>query len=253
MPMKGFSAAAGNNKGATVSVRVQNPPDSPFPGLRLKRNPAEGIPTGLIFLGGLLGLLWMLSRLRPRNDLGELSKGQPGVGQISKFKIEPGNADRVRAVIHTFLARNRRDAWFAQAVRSLLVQNHIDMENQLAVAQFLHNVVDNVIPNRPDPDGFESIISPEELMTRWVRVGTQGLTGVPLDCDDKTLFLASLAHHAGISADVVLLDTDGDGVHDHAGVVMYLGGHEVFAETTVPGVQLGWEPPYKSREVIHVP
>lgn len=253
MPLKGFSPASPNAKGATVSVRVQNPPESPWPPLHRKQNPVERIPPGLWFLGGVLALLWIVSKLRPTANLGSLNAKQSGVGQISKFKIEPGNAERVRSVIHSFLERAQNDKWFGQAVYSLLIQNHVDTSDQLAVATFLHHVVNDVIPTKPDPDGFESIVSPEELMTRWARLGTAGMIGLPTDCDDKTLFLAAMAYHAGIDADVVLLDTDGDGQYDHAGVIMRLGGREVFAETVLPGVQLGWEPQYRSREVIHVP
>ena len=181
MALKGFQPASPTSKGASVSVRVQNPPESPFPSLRAKHNPTDRVPKGLLFLVGLLGTAWLISKVRPTSNLGSLTK-QSGIGQISQFKIEPGNDERVRATIHSFLARAKQSVWFHSAVVSLLQRNHIDPSDRVAVATFLHDVVSNTIPNKPDPDGFESIISPEDLMNRWIKGGTVGLSQVPMDC-----------------------------------------------------------------------
>lgn len=255
MALKGFTPASPSTKGAAVSVKIQNPPESPWPTLRKKHNPTERIPKGLLFLVGLLGAAWLVSKMRPTSNLGSLNKQQSGIGQVAQFKIEPGNDERVRAVIHSFLARVKTNAWFRSAVLSLLHNNHIDQKDSVATAVFLHHIVNDEFPNKPDPDGFESIVSPEDLMNRWIKSGNSGIASLSgADCDDKALFLAAMAHHAGIPAAVVLMDIDGDGSLDHAGVVMTLRGQQVYAECIVPGKELGWGPEVKGRtEVIRVP
>lgn len=252
MPLKTFQPTQPKDKGASVTVRVSNPPDGPFSSISRRKNPAERLQGGLFFLIALGIGLWAITRLRPSKDIGSLSK-QSGIGEVSRFRIERGNADRVRAIIHDFLSEARRDEWFGKAVLSILAGNHIDPRNQSATAAWLHMLVNEQLPTTPDPAGYESITSPVELMRIWAEQGLSGLQKVPADCDDKTILLAAMAFHAGIPAQVCLLDTDGDGEFDHAGVILQVEGREVYAETVVPGVPLGWIPPHKTREVVFVP
>lgn len=62
-----------------------------------------------------------------------------------------------------------------------------------------------------DPNGFEYVASPIETLK--VRAG---------DCDDFAVLLASLYESIGLDAVVGLVDTNGDGVVDHAAAMVYL-------------------------------
>ncbi|MEM0506555.1 MAG: transglutaminase domain-containing protein [Thermosphaera sp.] len=62
-----------------------------------------------------------------------------------------------------------------------------------------------------DPNGFEYVAPP--LETLRVRAG---------DCDDFAVLLASLYESIGLDAVIGLVDTNGDGVVDHAATMVYL-------------------------------
>lgn len=269
MALKSMKDANSGQPNVKVVIQQPKSEENPLQGFfsggtksrKAKRNPQETRKTFML-LGALFAAAFALSKIKPRTAIGSLS-GRPidapnGSSNIARFRIDESNAERVQAVIASFLRTSRESAWLQENTRALLLANNVDIEDKEAVAVFLHNFVNNDLGVIPDPEGFERIVSPEDLLFRWIEAANDPGRTDPIheivggDCDDLALLLAALYFHAGIPSEVVIVDSDGDGIMDHAGVVAEVNGRRVFAETVVPGRPLGWEPDIQGQEVLFI-
>ena len=118
----------------------------------------------------------------------------------------------------------------------------------------LHDFVNNQMAVVPDPDRFEKITSPDELLSNWFTAEATGQdpSAVGGDCDDKALLLSALTQSVGIPSQVVLYDVDGDGFFDHAAVTVLIDGQSVYAETVAPGLSLGEMPNIVGQKTLVV-
>ena len=71
-----------------------------------------------------------------------------------------------------------------------------------------------------------------------------------MDCEESAVLMASMMQSVGVPASVAFLDTNGDGQIDHAMTTVLLNGQVVYAETTIPGKDLGWKPQTSRVETI---
>lgn len=184
--MKGTEAGT-----PSVKVVIQQPRAEPNPfsglfggvkgkGRGVRRNPKE-LKSNLMLLAGLFGLVFALSKITPRTNIGSLNsrpiEAPTGSSNIASFRIDENNAERVQTIIASFLRTARESAWLQENTRGLLIANSIDLENEEAVAIFLHNFVNNDLGVIPDPEGFERIVSPEDLLFQWIEAANdQGRT-----------------------------------------------------------------------------
>lgn len=268
MPIKGAVRSSSNNPAVHVTIR-QPKEDNPFD-LLLKRrkgvgrareggksaNPRDDLK-GLLFLLGIVGVAWGVTRVLKgaHGGVGDLkgamskknSSAPYGVGDVARFRITPENAQRVAAVMRSYGNKAVQDPYVASATEKILTDAGVSRHDKVASAMALHDVVNNQMAVIQDPDGFERIVSPDEMLRRFFSRGVGATVGG--DCDDKSLLLWSLFQHAGIPANVHLLDTDGDGVMDHAATIAYIDGTPYFGETVVPGAQLGWAPEIKGGQI----
>ena len=272
MPIKGF-APVGTSNAPSVRVVFQKPrEDNPFSSVKDKKK-QERIKrelSGLWWLGGLFAGVWILNNMKPGGgSLGDLRRvGKAAnmngftqapesaaatdgawshftVGDTARFKVDEGNADKVQAVLRSFLDEAVAGPYMTDAAAEVLRRGNTDFGgDELTKATILHDFVNNQMGVIPDPQGFENVVSPDELMARWFEVEAAG--GNPKevgeDCDSKALLLCTLYLVSGIGAQVVLYDVNGDTYLDHAAVVATIDGQEVYAETVAPGMPLGEAP-----------
>lgn len=174
---------------------------------------------------------------------------QGTAGQDKMFPIDEDSLARMQAIALQYLAEGKHDPTVQTVANHIIYQAGLSPEHasNMDRAAALHRYVADVLPYTPDPDGFERMQSP----VRMASLIMSGMTPEG-DCDDKAVFLASLAINSGIPASVAFLDTDKDGTIDHAMTTMLLGGEVVFAETTEVGIPLGWRPPTASVQVLQL-
>src|SRR3990167_5553117 len=144
------------------------------------------------------------------------------IGDIARFKITDDNADTVRNVIQSYLTVARSDPWLRASAERLLAEYNLGPESDAgSKVKAFEPLVNNRMAVIPDPEGFERIISPDELLNRWLDAREKGEDASKIgdDCDSKALLLASLLIITGVPAHVMLFDVNGDGIYDHAAVI----------------------------------
>ena len=191
-------------------------------------------PSALVFLAlGGLTLAALLAMSKP---------GVKGVGQLAQFPAEGNFVRKLQGYTDQYLAE------WAHPTTQQLARRIGGEGDPVTIARRLHHYVNNQVPYVEDPPGQERLMSPADFSARLLRGEKVGG-----DCDDKALLLAALAKAMGIPASVAFFDTDKDGEIDHAIPVLFLNGRPVYAEVTVPGKALGWEPPTGMKEALALP
>jgi len=263
--MKGFkNTPSGGSGQPSIRVTIQQPKENnPYlggggnGGQGRKRNPSGDDLTGLWFLGALFGAAWLLTKFKGSGQIGNLQRAGAGIrgtnlmgkavsiGDIARFKITDDNADTVRNVIQSYLTVARSDPWLRASAERLLAEYNLGPESDAgSKVKAFQDLVNNRMAVIPDPEGFERIISPDELLNRWLDAREKGEDASKIgdDCDSKALLLASLLIITGVPAHVMLFDVNGDGIYDHAAVIANVSGQAVYLETVVPGMQPGDRP-----------
>ncbi len=177
-----------------------------------------------------------------------LGSGFYGVGRVEVFPVTPESSNQVAENTAEMLMETDTSAAVEILAERLLQAKDLTFEPTPAAARELHRFVNETLPTTPDPPNFEQMTSPDDVARMILQGG-----GVPdyFDCDDKAMLLASLYRSVGFEASVVLLDTNGDGIIDHAMTVVRVPGEgELFAETTIPGKALGWKPEFQSVTLL---
>lgn len=93
------------------------------------------------------------------------------------------------------------------------------------------------IPFRNDTRGVEVLMSPE-IQKRAIDEGWGGG-----DCDDQSVYLATLAEHLGLATRFVTVAERRPGQWSHVYAQIYVPGRGWMGADTVGGGPLGWEPP----------
>ena len=106
----------------------------------------------------------------------------------------------------------------------------------------IYDFVKTNIRYQPDPYSVELFIHPR----RMVEFYNQGIARG--DCDDIALFTTSLLRSLGYEADVVLLNTAGEGL-DHAVSQVSSNGVTLMLDPSA-NVPLGWEESYYQKVVV---
>ena len=201
MPIKGF-APVGSSNAPSVRVVFQKPrEDNPFSSIKDKKK-QEKIKqelSGLWWLGGLFALVWVVNNMKPGGgSLGDLrrvgkaanmngfaqapesaavtdARSHFTVGDTARFKVDEGNAEKVQKVLRSFLDEAVTNPYMTDAAAEILRRGNTDFGgDELTKAAILHDFVNNQMGVIPDPQGFENVVSPDELMARWFEVEAAG-------------------------------------------------------------------------------
>jgi len=172
-----------------------------------------------------------------------------GVGRIEVFPITTTSVEHVEGLAYEMLRDGDTSAEVEAVAEIVLKNSNVEFEPSLASARVLHDFVNNRIPTISDPDRFEYMSSPK-LIAMYL---LNGQLPKYFDCDDSSVFLASLARSVGFRATVCFLDTNGNGEINHAMALINVPGEgPLYAETTIQGKPLGWVPEFATAECLAV-
>ena len=107
----------------------------------------------------------------------------------------------------------------------------------------IYDFVKAEIKYQLDPYQTELFIHPRKMIEFY----NQGIGSG--DCDDISLFTASLLRSLGYQANIVLLDTRGQGF-DHAVTQVILNGNTIMLDASTNKYPLGWEETHYQKVVI---
>lgn len=176
-----------------------------------------------------------------------IGSGFGGVGRVEVFPIDAHSSEHVEGVAYEMLKAAETDIWVEALAERILQSRGLEFAPTYPAALALHDYVNNVMKTTDDPHNFEKMTDPGEL-SRLV------LSGSPLpdrDCDDSAVMLTALFRIVGFKATVCFLDVNGDNDIDHAMSLVEVPEHgSMFAETTLPGMPLGWRPEYARAECL---
>lgn len=189
-------------------------------------------PAKIVAIGaGMLAVGWVVREA--------LTPGSQAVFPVDKQSVAKVQARAAQTIREGCTADEVHKVALTVLYRAGLTESSPAMDK----ARALHRFVADSLPYTPDPEGFESMKSPQRVAYLVLSGQAQS---AQLDCDDLSLFLAALYLSVGLPASVAFLDTDGDGEIDHAIATVQVNGAVHYAETTVPKVGFGWKPPTKN-------
>ena len=158
-------------------------------------------------------------------------------GKEESFPIDKNSVHRLQAIAVEYLHEGGRSELVGILSRKVLARDGLGPgSSSMDKAVSLHAYVRS-LPYTSDPPDIERIQSPERIAHILLTGGTPAL-----DCDDSSIFLGALAISVGIPSGVSFLDTNRDGILDHAIATLYVDGKIYYAETTVPTKAIGWKP-----------
>ena len=191
------------------------------------------------------GGFWPQGDISPRQG----PVGWGGVGRIEVFPVTPTSSETVEHVSAEMLTQAATSREVEALAEQILAEANLPFQPTLEAARALHRFVNERMPYVADPPDFEHMEDPGSQAAKVLN----GEWPAPSDCDDRALLLSAMCSSVGFSASGCFLDVDGDGVIDHAMAQINVPGHgPLMAETTVPGKELGWSPPYAFMECLGV-
>ena len=129
------------------------------------------------------------------------------------------------------LARMLREGTMLPETRQLALEVISQHEDQISA---IYDFVKENVLYQPDPYQVELFIHPRRMIEFYYQGIARG------DCDDIALITASLLRSLGYQANIVLLDTRGQGI-DHAVTEVTLGGVRIMVDSSSSYLPLGWE------------
>lgn len=207
----------------------------------MPKSSAEPLAPWLWFGGLALGAAVLHSYLnRPAKS------DTKGIGRVETFPVDDHSIIHVEGLASEYIREGGHSTEVQRVALSALYAQRLTLTSAPhEIAQTLHAFVSSRIRYTPDPAGFERMVHP-----RTMAIDILAGRDVSGDCDDMAVFLSALYVSVGLPSSVAFLDTDKDGVIDHAVTTVYVGGQMVYAETTVPGKEFGWKPPAARVEVL---
>ena len=158
-------------------------------------------------------------------------------GKEESFPIDQNSVHRLQGIAVEYLREGSRTEAVKVLARKVLAADGLGpWSPAMGKAVSLHRYVSS-LPYTPDPPNMEHIQSPERIADQLLHGRTPDL-----DCDDSSIFLGAMAISVGIPSGVAFLDTNKDGVLDHAIATLYVDGKIYYAETTISTKAIGWRP-----------
>lgn len=195
-----------------------------------------------------------------------MAKNKGGrVKWIKRVKIREGIKDKKKlAVLANILKKlfhhGKRDRQVRTFILKLLTHNNIrakDHVNEIkCMMQWVQN--DNNIRYTFDPCNVEYFQTARRMLWDWrdgvMSKGRKSLAGG--DCDDKSIFMASLLGAIGYHSYILLVDSKGDGVYSHAMAGVKLPkpyapyGNRIVPVELTKVVELGWHTPKATKVFV---
>ena len=130
----------------------------------------------------------------------------------------------------------------------IMAKYDIKPNDQLGAARAIREFVASHIPYTNDPIDVERVISPiviaEDILNN--KYGNE-------DCDSKAIFCTALLRAVGIEATVVFLDSNSNGVINHAMTLAYIANNAYLLEAAYPGYEFGWYPKFTKLYIVNIP
>ena len=137
------------------------------------------------------------------------------------------------------LKRLKEEGCRSPEVRSLALEIIRNSESRV---ESIFDFVKQNVRYVPDPNQTELFIHPKRMVSLYRQGSAAG------DCDDHSLFTASLLCSIGHETRILILDIQGEG-YDHAIAQVFTDNNWLNLDTTSK-FPLGWEEKYCSRIII---
>ena len=156
----------------------------------------------------------------------------------------PIMADKIRS----WLSESSSNESILTIAYYILAKYNVQAINQIESAKAIRDFVANHIPYTNDPIDVERVISPiviaEDILNN--KYGNE-------DCDSKAIFCTALLRAIGINATVVFLDSNSNGVINHAMTLAYIANNAYLLEAAYPGYEFGWYPKFTKLYIVNIP